>query len=592
MSVEFRFDNHVTEERLIRLLDGELDKRQKEVVMRHLESCWACRRRREQFQESMDRFVEFEEALINTPSAAPPREWNGFRSKLREVAECGATRREHAWVSALRAGALAPVVLAVTALVALWLAPTRSVSAKEIIERSASSEEAVLTGSGNPLVVQRLRVESADHSGLCSVWRAPSAGRFRQNWDSADGLRLGAEMEQLYANHGLDSRRPLSAANYSQWRGSLALRKDSVRQEGGLLRILTRDEGQFHAGRIVEAQLLVRASDWHPIEESFTVFEPEAERRYRIVEIGFTVEPLNAESARIFEPTGPPEVRPPSSRPDNALETPELAASAVETPAPSLAESEVEALALLHEIDADRQEAAQVERGARTIRVTAYALIAERKALIEQRLAAVPSVESAVYLLSESAFSNSAKTAPDPAPTGASRSLPPLFLSTLAEKTGSSMAANLLVSRQMDLLRGLAVELSAVERLAHRFPRDDRDALSVAGLDRLDALALDHVASARRLWAEMDPYAGLLLGAIGASSPLEAGIIESKSCGAWYERRAPVADTAWRLEELLARSFTTVAGEPMNDISEESVRTEAPLLRASLARTLATGCLY
>jgi hypothetical protein len=477
--------------------------------------------------------------------------------------------------------------------VALWLAPARSVSAKEIIEQSASSEQALLSGSGNPLVVQRLRVESALHSGLCSLWSAPAAKRFRQNWDSADGLRLGAEIERLYADHGLDSRRPLSAANYSEWRGSLKSRKDSVSREGALLRILTRDEGQFHAGRIVEAQLLVRASDWHPVEQSFTVFEPGAERKYRIVEIGFRVEPLNAESARIFEPSAPvAELVSSQPRPEATPETPEPMVAAPETPAPSLAESEVEALALLHEIDADRQEAAQVERGDKTIRVTAYAVTAERKALIEQRLAAVASVESAVYLLSESASSNSAKTAPDSAPTGASRSLPPLFLSTLAEKTGSSMAANLLVSRQMDLLRGLAVELSAVERLAHRFPSNGRDALPVTARDRLDSLALDHLASARRLWAEMDPYAALLLGAIGASAPSETDVVASKSCGAWYERRVPVADSAYRLEELLARSFTTVAGEPMNDISEESVRAEAPVLRASLTRELAAGCLY
>jgi hypothetical protein len=138
----------------------------------------------------------------------------------------------------------------------------------------------------------------------------------------------------------------------------------------------------------------------------------------------------------------------------------------------------------------------------------------------------------------------------------------------------------------------LAVELSAVERLARRFPSDAREALPGATRDRLDYLALDHLASARRLWAETDQYASLLLGTIGASSSSDTGVLESKHCGEWYERRAPVADTAWRLEELLARSFTTVAGEPMNDISEESVRAEAPVLRAALTRELAAGCLY
>src|SRR5260370_16097593 len=144
MRAEFRVENHLTEERVLRLLDGELDKRQKEVVMRHLESCWACRRKREQFQEAMGRFVEFEEALTNTVVVPPPNGWSGFRLRLREVSGGAAGRRERAWAGALRVGALAPIFVAVTALVALWLTPARSVSAKEIIEQSASSEQALL----------------------------------------------------------------------------------------------------------------------------------------------------------------------------------------------------------------------------------------------------------------------------------------------------------------------------------------------------------------------------------------------------------------------------------------------------------------
>jgi hypothetical protein len=593
MGASLRFEGHLTEECLIRLLDGELEKGQRDLAVRHLESCWACRRKREQFGEAMDRFVEFEEALIDTSVIPPPANWSGFRSRLRIVS---ASNGQHAkpitFPASLRV-ALAPGVLVFAVLLALWLAPVRAVSAKEVFERSTSSEQALLTKTGNALVVQRLRVESAGSTAHWSVWRASSAGRFRQSWDAPGDQHLRADLEQLYTKHGLDSMRPLSAANHSEWRRSLVNHTDSVRQEGELVRVLTRDEGQSYAGQIVEAQLLVRASDWHPVEQSFTVVEKGAERQYRIVETEFQVEPLNAVTARIFEPSKLPEVqmaRLPSVSVPQASEP--VMVPVDPPPGPGLIETEVEALALLHDIDADRQESARVERGEKLVRVIAYALTADRKALIEQRLAGLASLETVVYLLSETQPSSPKNGVTIIASAHSSTSGPPMFLGALIERTGSPAAANILVSRQLDSLRQVAVELGAVDRLARRFPGGARNELTQSGRNRLDALALDHLTSARQAWAETEQYSALMLGVIGAPERLDSSSSDEGACGEWHRMDASPTEAAWRLENLFARAFTTLAGAPPSSVSESSMGSEVALLRAKLARTLSEGCLY
>src|ERR1700689_1249833 len=82
MNSKLPVEAHLTEEVLVRFLDGELDKRATEIAARHLDACWTCRSKREQFRRAMDRFVQMEEALIDASITAPPSSWAGFRDRL------------------------------------------------------------------------------------------------------------------------------------------------------------------------------------------------------------------------------------------------------------------------------------------------------------------------------------------------------------------------------------------------------------------------------------------------------------------------------------------------------------------------------
>src|SRR5450432_3962791 len=127
--------NHLDEEVLIRLLDGELGRRAASRARLHLESCWKCSQHGAQLRQAMNQFVEFEEGLSSGMVAYPPRAWNGFQPRLQSLAIGHVPPNRRSSVGFARA--LAIVAVAATVILSqVWLP---SVSAKEIPERSAAS---------------------------------------------------------------------------------------------------------------------------------------------------------------------------------------------------------------------------------------------------------------------------------------------------------------------------------------------------------------------------------------------------------------------------------------------------------------------
>src|ERR1700733_4292181 len=178
MNTKLPVEAHLTEEVLIRFLDGELSKRASEKAARHLDACWTCRSKREQFRQAMDRFVQMEEALVAAPLTAPSSGWARFRDKL----DIGIPPSPRFAPPTLRQFTRAVGMVGAALAVAVWLMPPSSVSAMEILKRSAASEQPLLAGKSNPLVLQRLRIESAHRAASLSLWNAPQSRKFQERW--------------------------------------------------------------------------------------------------------------------------------------------------------------------------------------------------------------------------------------------------------------------------------------------------------------------------------------------------------------------------------------------------------------------------
>ena len=302
------------------------------------------------------------------------------------------------------------------------------------------------------------------------------------------------------------------------------------------------------------------------------------------------METLDADNASVFD-TAPLAIeseplRIHSTAPANQ---PSSNPAAVSAPAQTdLIQTEIEALALLHEMDADRQDSAEVQRTGDHVVVTAYTSSQDRKLELESHLAAMPLVVSAIHLLSESPLTLPAEFGEPVSSASSSASEPPLFLKPLVQQTGSLEMANRIVSEQMDLLRLLCIELDALKSLGERFPSEVRQVLPPRSLNRLDGLALDHLDAARHYWLELERNTSPLLSAMRISTGDPANV--AVSCGAWYRLQDRPVDAAERLEDFYTRAFTTSAGAP-SDISQEAIVAELPQLRSKLAAELAEGCV-
>jgi len=587
-----RLDLHTTEDDLIRLLDGELDKGARARVQSHLESCWGCRHLQERIRKAMDRFAEWECEIACASEAQPPSDWGGFAAKLHAAARIPLPATP-AHAPLLRRTAATFAGAAALLASCVWLWPVSTVSASELLDRSSRSEKALVARVENPVVLQKIRIETPRRRAEGVFWNAPTAGKSRRYWGSAGDGSLGTEIERIYSKVGMDFGRPVSIFNHASWRKSIQDHRDQVEQQEGYVRLRTRN-GVAKAGEIVEAEVLIRSSDWHAVEQSFTIAG--LSERYRIVETAYDVKPLNFETARLFDPA--PAAASASMATSILPSIPhagvnESSLDALDAPTHfdlrTLSETEIEVLAMLRELDADQREAARVERRTDSVSVVLYASDDERTRFITRELSAVPHVRLTVHRLDDSAKEPHQRTAPraEPAPEKAE---PPLFLRELAATAGSLPVANLLTGRQMESLRRMKSDLVSLEDLTLRFPEDTRRALSPAADARLRNLMRGYFDEARRTWVESISSSALLLGALGIQADgLEPTV--GHACE-WPQSAHDLAFGARRLEELYSRAFTSVAGADtaLRWLSKGALREEVATLHGALSDLFEENC--
>ncbi|MBI4906323.1 MAG: hypothetical protein HY820_22005 [Acidobacteria bacterium] len=583
---------HATDDQLIQVLDGELPRPVRDTVTAHVEACWNCRRRQEQLLRTMECFTELEEIFVSQRESLPPRDWADFPARLRLASATLPQRR----VTSAARGA---VVVLGTTLVALSLAvlvyPTPTLSAKEVLKRAGRWEKTASSTVAHPVVRQRIRIRSGQRQADGAVLRSEETRAFLWRWEQAPDAELRREVESVYASAALDFGRPISAANHAGWSARMGARVDDVETSGEFLRVRSYSQETLAPGAVVETELLVRAGDGHPVEQSFTVATGQNRRRYQLMETGFEVSPMTEETARLLTPPSLPEGS--VTRASVALqpELPTLASEPSESLVPSsalpdLAEVEIETLAAVMESGADVTDAAIVRRNDHGVEVVAYAAEAERKTFLEQHLATNANVKVTVHLLSGLAPQVSGATTI--AGITPARFAAPLFLNEWTAATGSAAIATRIVSYQLDNLRRMKLELAAIADLNRRFPPALRRALATPAQQRLDAMGEQHLSSARRYWAAFEATSGPLLAVVGVPVSRDQSP-DSRVCD--WAGATGLASTARRMDDLFSRAFTTVAfttvagGEDtLSAISGESLRGQLSTVHSQLAAALAT----
>ncbi len=567
----FRDSAHPSDEELMQFLDGETDEKRATEVKEHLAVCWACRARREETEQTIFAFIKSRQAALSDSLELPPSAPSRFQVRARRLlAESGEptllTRWRRALVSWLSGWQITPPVkirvatglacLCTLLLIGLLMSRGSSVSARELLERSAQAEAARLNQVAEPVVYRKIQVKRRTSSALANAeesvtwesWREArgvTGGQFRQRVADRHGLRfirtderddeqsapaIITELEQIFRANHLDLRCPLSAAGYAGWRRRVRQQSETVTEvalpggEAGL-RLTTVAEGPFADHAIIEASLLVRRSDWHAVAQQFRVQGEGEIREYELSETTYEVLPWQALTvfAELAPTPTPAATVLPAASPTRLPAAASPAPKAMPTEA-ALKDAEVAAAYALHQAQADLGEQIEIVRDPigestgqpdKQLVVRGLVETKERRQQLMEALRGIPLVTARIQTVAEAArqaattpSSRAAEVAPDSEPVISATSGAPAgkaFEQRLARyfaerepapKSSDQRSVSLKVAQlSNEVVAESSAALSeawALRRLLERFPPENE--LTPAARQRVEGMTANHLA--------------------------------------------------------------------------------------------------
>ena len=424
---------HLSDEKLLFALDGELAPGESAQVKSHLQACWSCRARSEQIEEAIASVVEYRDRLAASFGPVSTGGRAEFVAQLQQLARSvGRPTLRSRIVGTLRAlqafskgvlprhAAISGLVMAILLLLLLarpW--EIRKVSANQLLENAQVSEVRALQSVARPVVYQKLSIRIGDEAVTRTIYRdlvgvrqtdlVDVSGRTEER---SNGLasprqpqkrseftqRARREMEQTFLQAHLNWQDPLSAATYKDWHNNLDEKHDQVSLSGNNLLTLTTTTDE---GPIAEARLTFRTPDFHPIAAILLLHDA---RQVEVTELVWNVLPLEAVDPAIFstEPVKPLDV----GRPANLVPPPSWPTDA------ELAESELQARVAIHAEGADLGEQIELDRdlpasrpGASERSVVVRGIIStlERRNSLVSALQGIPHVQLQLQTVEEAA---------------------------------------------------------------------------------------------------------------------------------------------------------------------------------------------
>jgi hypothetical protein len=277
----FGADGHPDENRLLLALERELSSEETAQVEQHLGNCWSCRARSSEMQSGILVFVEYREKRYLPSLEPPPHSYHNFPGQLRRIADermpfglsvriWRSVRRffissnQVKWVSA---------TAAIMALVIFWtqiLLNPSTVSASEFLARASAAQNPGTQEKNHVsrTAHQRVRISNGQQTVVREFEWAAGSPIPQARWE------MQSEPSKWNA--------PLTAYGFADWRESLSTRKDKVKRSGGRWTLDTTAVDD----RVKEAWLVVRANDFHPVEQHIRFVD---DRRLDFEELAFEI---------------------------------------------------------------------------------------------------------------------------------------------------------------------------------------------------------------------------------------------------------------------------------------------------------------
>jgi len=424
---------------------------------------------------------------------------------------------------------VAAILLIVTLVFVVRMNWAPPVSAKEVLRRSMSAEDQRVREVSVPVIYQKLKVRRSsalskrEESVTWEIWSDPGNRRFRQRIADARDSRFVAdedrpgyelvpqggpapelvrsaraiaegnpespalppvltELETIYRANQIDQRRPLSVAGFEAWRRLANRQTEEVTKTktpdgAAAFLVAATAKGPGVPNSIVRNELVVRAEDWHPVEQRLRVQAADGIENYQVTESAFQVVALSRLDASIFAEFSPPP-------PTIAGAMPPIAASAESPNSANVLAAEIEAQYALHRVKACMGESIEIlPTPSGKIEVRGLVDSPKRKEEVLTALRGVPFVSLNLQSLEEA---TNARSVGRP---GSARGKPGSSTSSTAESTITVPPARLAIEAQLERYfasRGGSANL--------RIAEVSTEAVSLSRVALSDAWALRHLA--------------------------------------------------------------------------------------------------
>jgi hypothetical protein len=550
-----RPDWHPSEDDLLLYGDGELRPREAGRVRGHLEHCWPCRVRAEKNEQMISRVVDYLNLDFAPNLPPPPGSWQRFAPVLQRTATAFGKQTKilrvltpaarslsspHA-IHQLATGLAVLLVLFLLFVTRLEMVPR--VSASQVLNNAVTSQSETLRKVSQPVVYQKLRIRTGDALLTREIWHDTVNHRFKEEWGTPNRnpgedrkpARGSApveirDLQTVFAANHLDWDDPLSATSYTRWRDGLQGKVEQASRQGDQLIVKTTAtystqteiSSSTEAGKIVEATLKLRATDYHLISENLQIQSStgtgDSLREVELTELNYEVVPLAVVGSTLFEPI-PTEVL-----------TKAVDAAPITTPKPAgpsiveLNDDEVAARYVLHEADADLGAPISVEiAGQPTYSSVVVQGLVPSEQLKQELMAAlegIPHVAANIDTEEQVAMPDGLLE------TGPAISVPVKMPSPidkqLLEHFGSSGAVEEFSKRVFVLTDALMDHAWAIRRLEERYPGFESNAnlpLSAASQELLKIMLRDHRSAMREKAAGLSDLLRPVLLAIAEAPP-------------------------------------------------------------------------
>jgi hypothetical protein len=579
-------NNHLTPQKVLAYIDGELSKSETRKVEEHLHSCWTCLTEVERLKDDIALILDAQKEQFEPALPPPPKPWVSFDTLLaRNLPQ----QRESSWtrmnifirslVSPARV-LVSSVVIAGLMLMAYSFFRSGTVSAKEVLHRVQIADTRRATISKDQVIRERVHVRKTTHgqnhsqSASVDTWKSPTA----TYWNVNDDDSAAADLKARYQAHGIPVNLPLSAASVDSW-GKAAGGTPTVSQQGSDMDVSFAGTGNGAQGNVERVSLLVQPATWQ-VKQMTLEFPDES---FEVTEDDYSVMPTSDVPADMLAHLEPPTL-PPVLAPTVVPPVSAAAASAIHLPMVDLDKAELNVFATLHSLKADLGEPVSVTRSGQAVQVGVWQLPPERQSELRAALADQPGVQ-VEFTVPRVPLKNSAMTqatVPTSAPNGA-----PIHIDVesggddqrLLKFFGNAEREQDYTNEALATSTTILSHLYALRNLQGQFPLDKDLSLTPDDRAQLHTLVQDH---ATAISASLDALARQL-------APLEANFSVTPCTSSvapvamsWQGGSLEALETARVVDHLLRALLTTTQAPAVPDSALPEIDQNLCRLRAEL----------